>query len=41
MANLCIELNIFLFHFIDLAEVASKEINQKWFDLAEVDEDSD
>jgi len=26
---------------IDLAEVASKEINQKWFDLAEVDEDSD
>lgn len=26
---------------IDLAEVAYKEINQKWFDLAEVDEDSD
>ena len=26
---------------IDLAEVASSEINQKWFNLDEVDEDSD
>ena len=26
---------------IDLAEVAHKEINQKWYDLVEVDEDSD
>ena len=26
---------------IDLAQVAHKEINQKWYDLVEVDEDSD
>ena len=34
-------IKLFLLDFTDLAEVASKEINQKWFDLAEVDEDSD